>query len=107
MKKGQLIALIVLISFIIWVIIGRQIDQKELIRNGEIINAKIISWVTPSKGSTKGSLYCEFTYKAKRYKLFSTTSYDGGLHHLVGKTFPGVFSEKNEIVEILIMPNDF
>ncbi len=107
MKKGEVVGLIILVSFVLWVLIGRCINQNELKKNGVIVNVKVVSWTTPSKGSSNGSLYGEFVYKSKKYRLLSPTTYGWGLHNLIGRTFPAMFSAKNEKIEILITPEDF
>jgi hypothetical protein len=107
MKKGEVIGLIVLVSFVLWVMIGRFTNQNELKKNGVVVNVRVVSWTTPSKGSSYGSLYGEFVYKEKKYRLLSPTTYGWGLHNLIGKTFPAMFSEKKEKIEILITPKDF
>ncbi|MBK6829042.1 MAG: hypothetical protein IPG86_20270 [Chitinophagaceae bacterium] len=106
MKKGEVVGLIILVSFVLWVIIGRCTNQNEL-KSGVIVNVRVVSWTTPSKGSSNGSLYGEFVYKGKKYRLLSPTTYGWGLHNLIGKTFPAMFSAKNEKIEILITPEDF
>ena len=107
MKKGEIIGLIALTSFVIWVVVGSFTDQSELKKNGVVINVRVVSWVTPSKGSSYGSIYCDFVYKNEKYRLPSPTSYGWGLSSLIGKTFPALFSEKKKIVRVLITPKDF
>lgn len=107
MKKGEIIGLIVFISFILWAIIARNVNQSSLLKNGKLVNAKIISWATPGKGNTVYNLSCEFEYNGKLHKLFSPTTYGGNFDSIIGKTFPGMFSSSQDILEILITPTDF
>ena len=107
MKKGEIIGLIVFISFILWAIIARNVNQSNLLQNGKLINARILSWATPGKGGTVYNLFCEFEYNGKQYKLFSPTTYGGNLDSLIGKTFSGMFSSSQDVFEILITPTDF
>lgn len=106
-KIFPIIVSAIIVLFVLWAIIGRQADQKDLHENGQIVNAKVISWLTPSKGSTIASLYCQFTYNNKVYTKSSPTSFSGGLQNLVGQTFPGVFAINTGVFEILITPQDF
>jgi hypothetical protein len=107
MKKIEILGFIVFISFILWVIIGSNMNQFSLLENGKIVNAKVVSWASPGKGGTVYNLRCEFAYNGKRYKLFSPTTYSGNFNNIIGKTFPGMFSESREVFEVLITRADF
>ncbi len=106
MKKIEIIGLVVFISFIVWAIITRDINQTSLLNDGEIITVKIVNWHVGSKG-TNGGFSCAFYYQGKHFQLNSPTTYKGSWPKLVGKTFPGMFSPKRTILEILITPEDF
>ncbi len=106
MKKIEIIGLIVFLSFLLWMIIGRNVDQSDILENGKLVNARIYSWFVGRIG-TNGGFKCEFDYQGKHYKLSSPTTYKGSWPSLIGKSFPGIFSPKSKTFEILITSEDF
>jgi hypothetical protein len=107
MKKGEIIGVLLFISFFVWALISRSVNQSELKLHGKVVNAKIVSWKLPGKGSTVYNLECRFNFAGKEYELISPTTYEGNFDKMIGRSFPGIFSPEKQIFEILITPEDF
>lgn len=102
---------VIVSSFIIllFVIVGiqRYISQRDLRRNGVIVNA-IIQDVLPSgKATASPSFKCKFIYNGQEMILISNSSIKGNIFSYIGKSFPALYSVKTNSLRLLITKDDY
>ncbi|HEU5053030.1 MAG TPA: hypothetical protein VFT78_07945 [Hanamia sp.] len=104
-KILNIIGVIVFLSLIIFSIVIRIIDQKDLKTHGVLVESKIIR--VNAGGKTGGGFQCIIKYKNKNKVLSSPSSLIYGKDFFVNKTFPAMYSPNTDVLEILITPTDF
>ena len=79
----------------------------DLEKNGVIVNAKILERMSPGKSMQQARFKCEFFYKEQKKILFSTSNIRYTKERFEGEYFPALYSEKFDVLHILMTSDDF
>jgi len=105
MDKKSLIAIVIFGLLFILLIFLRHHRQNDLKKNGVIVNAKIV--MVNFGGKVSGGFECVINYNGEEKKLSSPSSIRKGSTDFIGKSFPAMYLQRKDVLEILITPKDF
>lgn len=106
MEKWNIPGWTLVIIFIAWILISGGKEKNDLLKNGIIVNARVVDVALGAQG-LNSDLVCEFEYKGQRYKTSCPSTYCGNASSLIGKIFPAVFAPVSRDFEVLITRDDF
>lgn len=83
--------------------------MKDLEKNGIIVKATITDFLGSNRGGSGSdpNFRCEFIYKGESKSLISQSSVKSKAFSYIGKTFPALYSEKTNIIRLLMNQEDY
>jgi hypothetical protein len=102
-KYYSLISLV--IALFIFIGIQNKIETNDLKSHGIIVNVRIMEFISGKSGY--GSYTCEFFYKGVKKDLISSSNITNHFTYYIGEMFPAIYSEKYEVLRILMIGKDF
>jgi translation elongation factor P/translation initiation factor 5A len=82
-------------------------SARDLKTNGVLVDVRIIEYLPPGKAMSYANYRCEFIYKGEMKKLVSSSNVKYRREFYVGQNFPAMYSEKYDVVRVLMKSEDF
>lgn len=103
--KSKKITLFIIVIVFIFILIYIKTSENNLIKKGELCNAKTIEWVSGAKMGL--SLQYEFMYKKTKLTRSNAFGSIRGNKDFENRYFPVIYDPESGISQLLIEPSDY